>query len=629
MVSDTRGRTRGQLPVRPGPGVFRPAARACVSVLGAALMACGAPAVVVTPAPGAPAGATAPTEDTPAVRPAGTSTWSDSVLASLSLRDKAAQMVWPWVLADYVSESSPAWQRTARLFSEQKVGGLIISVGSPLEMAAKLNAFQRLSTTPLIVSADFEGGAGFRARGGIFVPNGLDLGGATLFPQNMALGASRDSALSYEVGRITALEGRALGVHVAFAPVVDVNNNPGNPVIGVRSFGEDPRLVGRLGAAMIRGIQDHGMIATAKHFPGHGDTEVNSHLGLPVVPVTRARLDSVELAPFRDAIAAGVGAVMTAHMALPLVVGDSTPATLSRQLMTDLLKRELGFDGLLTTDAMDMQGVMAVMGLAEATRQAVEAGNDVLLMPTDIPVTIEAIVSGVRDGRYTEARVDSSVRRILRLKEQMGVHRNRYVDLDAARRVVGDTAFAGVARRVAERGLTLVRDTRRSVPLPTAATTRVMSVTVARRFDLGAGRDLNAELRTRYSTLREVFVDSDDPGYDYGRILRTADSMDVVIIGSYQLAGFDIARSSAAPRAFVDFVERLSARRQRMVVISHGNPYLLREIPSAPAYLIAWSGVPAAQRAAGRALLGTVPITGILPISIPPVAPAGSGERRP
>jgi beta-N-acetylhexosaminidase len=570
---------------------------------------------------------------TPAAAPAAavavaSATWTDSVLATLSLRDKAAQMVWPWVLADYVSESSPAWQRTIRMFAEESVGGLIISVGSPLEMAAKLNALQRASSVPLLVSADFEGGAGFRARGGIFVPNGLDLGGATLFPQNMALGASGDSALSYEVGRITALEGRALGVHIAFAPVMDVNNNPGNPVIGVRSFGEDPRLVARLGAAMIRGMQDHGMIATAKHFPGHGDTEVNSHLGLPVVPVTRARLDSVELFPFRAAVDAGVGAVMTAHMALPLVTGDSTPATLSRRLMTGMLREELGFRGLLTTDAMDMRGVMADLGLPEASKQAVEAGNDVLLMPTDVPVTIEAIVAGVREGRYSEARVDSSVRRILALKERFQLDRNRLVDLDSARRVVGDTAFAGVARRIAERGLTLVRDGPRSVPLTPATGSRVLSVTVARRFDLTAGRDLNAELRTRYPALREIFVDSDDAGYDYTRVLRTADSMDVVIVSSYSLAGFDVARTSAAPRAFVDFVQRLSAGRQRTIVVAHGNPYLLREIPRAPTYLIAWSGVPASQRAVGRALLGTSPITGTLPISIPPVVQRGAGERR-
>jgi beta-N-acetylhexosaminidase len=578
--------------------------------------------------------AVAPVPDTnplpqPAPSRASAVPWADSVLGTLTLREKAAQMVWPWILADYVPESSPSWQRSARFFETEKVGGLIISVGSPLELAAKLNAFQRMSQLPLLVSADFEGGAGFRARGGVFVPNGIDLGGATLFPQNMALGAARDSSLAYEVGRVTAVEGRALGVHIAFAPVMDVNNNPANPVIGVRSFGEDPALVARLGAAMIRGIQDHGMIATAKHFPGHGDTEVNSHLGLPVVPVSRARMDSVELAPFRAAIDAGVGAVMTAHMALPRVTGDSTPATLSRELMTDLLKRELGFDGLLTTDAMDMQGVMAVMGLAEATRQAVEAGNDVLLMPTDIPVTIDAVVDGVRAGRYSEARIDSSVIRILRLKERMGLHGNRYVDLDAARRVVGDTSFAASARRVAERGLTLVRDARRSVPLPSAPATRVMSVTVARRLDLGAGRDLNAELRSRYRGLREVFVDSDDSGYDYRRILAAADSMDVVVVGSYSLAGFDVARAGGAPRAFVDFVQRLSSGRARAVVVSHGNPYLLREVPAAPTYLIAWSGVPAAPRDAARALLGNVAITGVLPISIPPVAPRGTGERRP
>ncbi|MDQ3995670.1 MAG: glycoside hydrolase family 3 protein [Gemmatimonadota bacterium] len=566
------------------------------------------------------------------------SPWSDSVLATLSLRDKAAQMVWPWMIGDYQAYNSPGWQRLATLIGQEHVGGIIMSVGSPLEIASKINGLQYLSPTPLLVSADLEAGAGFRVRGGYFVPNAIDLGGATLFPQNMAFGAARDEQLAYELGRITALEARAVGVHIAFAPVMDVNNNPANPVIGVRSFSEDPQLVARLGAAAIRGMQEHGIIATAKHFPGHGDTEVNSHLGLPVVPVSRERLDRVELPPFSAAIRAGAGMVMTAHMALPAVTGDSTPATLAPAVMRDLLRRDLGFRGILSTDAMDMRGVLATMGLTEATKRAVEAGNDVILMPPDIPTAIDAIVAGVRDGRYTEARIDSSARRLLELKERLGLHQNRYVDLDKVRSVVGDAGHLAVAQRAAERGITLVKDVSRVIPLqlsPRRATpaegssrTDLLAVTVARRTDLGAGRDFNAELRTRYPGMREVFVDADDPEFDYDRVLRMSDLAEVTVVGSYSLAGFDVQRTNSAPRAFVEFVRELRRRPTRTIVVAFGNPYLLREIPDVPTYMIAWSGFPVSQRAAARAILGTTSISGRLPIAIPPVAAMGAGIQR-
>ena len=248
-----------------------------------------------------------------AVVPAGGRTWADSVLASLSLRDKAAQMVWPTVLGDYTSGDSPQWQRLTDYIRKDKVGGFTISVGSPTEVASKLNALQEMSTVPLVFGADLEAGAGFRARGGYFIPNAIDLGGAAVFPPEMAIGATGDTTLAFEQGRLTAIEGRALGIHIAYAPVLDVNNNPANPVINTRSYGEDPALAARLGSAFIRGVQTNGMIATGKHFPGHGDTGTNSHLALPVVTVSRNRLDSVELVPFRAAVNSGVGAIMSFH----------------------------------------------------------------------------------------------------------------------------------------------------------------------------------------------------------------------------------------------------------------------------------------------------------------------------
>ena len=553
--------------------------------------------------------------------------WADSVIASLSLRQKVAQMVWPFMLGDYAPTTTPAWRELEGLVREQQVGGFIVSVGSPLDIATKLNGLQRLSRVPLLFSADFETGAGFRVRAGYFVPNAIDLGGATVFPLQMALGAARDSALAYEVGRVTASEGRALGVHVSFGPVLDVNNNPANPVIGARSFSEDPRITAQLGAALVRGVQEHGMLATAKHFPGHGDTETNSHLSLSTVTASRARLDSVELVPFRAAIAARVGAIMTYHGILPALDSSGVPATLSSRVLTGLLRDSMSYDGVVITDAMDMVGVLRQFGGPEAARRAVAAGADVLLMPTDVSGTIDAVVAGVTEGRYDEARIDASVRRLLELKRRFGLDRSRFVNLDSVRAVVGDTAHVAVARRVAERGIVLVKDSLRSVPLATRRATRVLSITYARRTDLGAGVGFNGALRRGFDSVRAEFISSDDAVPGVERLLRLADSSDVTIVGSYVNISSTTA-SAGAPRAFLDFVAQLQARRANTVLVSFGTPYLLQQAPSVSAYMIAWGPSHASQLAAARALLGSAPITGVLPISLPPFASLGSGEQR-
>jgi beta-N-acetylhexosaminidase len=542
--------------------------------------------------------------------------WADSVLATLSLREKAAQMVWPTVLGDYTSGDSPQWQHLTEFIRKEKVGGFTISVGSPTEVASKLNALQEMSEVPLVFGADLEAGAGFRARGGYFIPNAIDLGGAVVFPPEMAIGATGDTALAYQQGRLTAIEGRALGIHIAYAPVLDVNNNPANPVINTRSYGEDPALAARLGAAFIRGVQANGMIATGKHFPGHGDTGVNSHLALPVVTVSRNRLDSVELVPFRAAVNSGVGAIMSFHGAMPALDSSGVPGTLSQKVLTDLLRNELRFTGIIISDAMDMQGVLNQYGAVEAVKRAVSAGVDILIQPLSVPETIDAVVAGVKEGRYTEARLDESVRRILKAKQDLGLNRKKLVSLDSLRYVVGDSSHAEMARRIAEKSITLVKDSLNAVPLATSGNLRVLSITVGRRSDLSAGVAFNGELRTRIRNLRSEFLAAEDPAADYDRLERLADSADVTLVSSYVGQNWD-AVSASAPQAFASFVQRLAAKGKRPIVVSFGNPYLLQQIPFVPAYLVAWGGFPPSQVAAARALIGTQAISGHLPISIP------------
>ncbi len=556
------------------------------------------------------------------------SRWTDSVLSSMTLREKAAQIVWPSVLGDYASGDSPQWRHLTQYIQQEKVGGFTISVGSPTEVAAKLNALQAMSRVPLLFGADLEAGAGFRARGGYFVPNAIDLGGAIVFPPEMAIGATRDTTLAYEEGRLTALEGRALGIHIAYAPVLDVNNNPDNPVINTRSYGEDPDLAARMGVAFIHGLQDHGMIATGKHFPGHGDTGVNSHLALPVVTVSRSRLDTVELVPFRAAVNAGVGAIMSFHGAMPALDSSNVPGTLSPKVLTGLLRGEMGFKGIIISDAMDMRGVLDMFGADEAVKRALSAGIDVLIQPLDVSKTIDAVIAGVREGRYTEARLDSSVRRVLEAKRKLGLAQNKLVDLNALRFLVGDSSGAQVARRTAEKSITLVKDSLNQVPLVARdSNTRVLSITVARRADLSAGNTFNAELHAGLPKLRAEFVATENADLSYPRLIAAADSADITIIGSYVGQSWD-AITASAPQAFTNFVHTLDQRGRKPIVVAFGNPYLLQQLPWVSAYLVAWGGFPVSQAAAARALLGTAVISGHLPISIPPYAARGRGEER-
>jgi beta-N-acetylhexosaminidase len=570
----------------------------------------------------------------------------------MPLRDKAAQMVWPWILGDYTAVDNAAWTRVEKLIREQKLGGAIISVGGPIDIAVKTNALQREAALPLLIGADLETGAAFRARGGYFIPNAIDLGGATAFPYQMGLGATRDTTLAYEMGRVTAIEGRALGIHMAFAPVMDVNNNPKNPVIAARSFGENPQLVARMGSAFIRGIQDNGMLATAKHFPGHGDTEQNSHLELARVDASRMRLDSVELLPFREAIRAGVAGVMTFHGYLPALDSTRTAATLSPRIMIDLLRKQMGFRGILVTDALDMNGVLGSATMAEVTQLAVVAGNDVLLMPTDVPVAIDAIVAGVRAGRFTEARIDSSVRRLLIAKHKLGLDRNRYVDVEKVRDIVADSANLASARLVAERAITLVRDSSDLLPLGRLPrSSRIASFTIAPRAELSAGTAFDAELGRVFPQLRKQIM-SPDVVFDatagaasggtgtyvasptprllpaaVDNALHAAEGADVVIVSSYFGATSSTA-TMAATGGLPELIDGLQKAGHKVVLISFANPYLAEDLPATAAFLEAWSASPLSQRAAARAVLGLAPITGQLPITIPSVAPYGTGLHR-
>ena len=484
----------------------------------------------------------------------------------------------PILIGDYAPEGTSAGRRARALVEDHQVGGIIISVGSPTEVAAKLNWLQSLSSLPLLIGSDLEAGAGFRFDGVVHAPTNIWLGGATRFPALMAVGASGDPGMAYEMGRVTALEARAIGVHVPFAPVLDVNNNPENPVINVRSFGEDPGRVAELGAAFVRGMQDHGAIATAKHFPGHGDTDVDSHLDLPVIRVSRERMDSVELLPFRRAVGVGLGAVMTAHITVPEITGARAPATLAPEVLTSLLRDDMGFGGLVFTDAMDMAAVDRMFERGEAAVRALEAGSDVILMPPDLAAARAGIVAAVQSGRLSEDRIDRSVRRILRAKQSLGLDRRRTVDLDGVRTVVGVQPHQAVARRVADRSVTVLKDERGLLPLLGTPTANVYSVTYRRATDLRAGRSFNAGLRQTYRRLRTANVEPGTTDAEYDRVLARARGMDLTVVSLH--VGVRTASGSVAlPESALRFVRALARSGRPSIVVAFGTRICSRSSP--------------------------------------------------
>jgi len=571
---------------------------------------------------------------TPRVATAATPTesqrWVDSTLASLSLRQRVGQMVMVWMLGDYTNTRDSSFAEVIRWVERDGIGGVSMSLGTPVEVASKLNELQRRARVPLLVSSDLEPALG-RLEGGVFAHYMLDAGGATVFPSNMAIAATGRDSDAYDVGRAIAREGRAVGIHINFAPVVDVNNNPANPVINTRSFGEDPERVARLSALFVRGATDGGQLATAKHFPGHGDTDVDSHVGLPIVGVNLARLDSVELVPFKAAIAAGAALVMTAHIALPAIQGDSTtPATLAPRIITGLLRDTLGFRGVAITDAMTMEGVGKGYTTEQSSVLAVKAGADILLKPSDATRAIDAVVAAVERGEISRARIDSAARHILELKARVGLAANRIVSLERLREIVGAPEHRAIAASIARRSLTLLRD--RDSLVPVLDTGPTLIVRYAPETELRAGKAFEAEMRSARrgrATRTSVDVARIGPGATrdlLDSVSRMAEAASTVIVTAY-VRRVEGAGRVAVPQPIASWIDALATRR-RVIVVAFGNPYLLGQFPNVGSYLAAYAVTDDLERAAAAALNGRAPIVGRAPISLPGVFKAGDGLRR-
>ncbi len=545
----------------------------------------------------------------------------------MTLEEKVAQVVMGWAYGHYVSTETDQYNRLTRLVRDEKVGGLIMFQGDVYEEAIMINRLQRLAKVPLLISADLERGLAMRVRRG------------TYFPDAMAIGATRNAEFAYQVGLSTALEARALGIHQNYAPVADVNRNPANPVINTRAFGEDPNLVAEMADAYIRGTNDGGVLSTVKHFPGHGETGVDSHLELPVVTVPETDLESVELAPFKRAISNGVKSVMIGHLAVPAL--DSTPglpATLSYPISTHLLRDLLGFTGLVVTDAMVMEGVARDHSVAESSVMAFQAGADAILLPGDEVIAINALFSAVRRNEISLDRLNASVRRILAAKEWLGLDRQREIDLDAIETVVGSRRHGNLAKKIARAAITVVQNTNRLLPLPRDGSTKAAVVIIS---DTDNNRtDVN---RPGYvypnEVVGEYFVGqfrkrSPDPvslrlmpgcnEMNFAAARETIEKVDLVVLPLYVKVRTSSGKVDI-PASLREFVSAATGMGKPTVIISFGNPYLLGEFPRADVLIAAYSDAEVMVEAAVEALFGESDVHGKLPVTASDEFPFGSG----
>ena len=552
---------------------------------------------------------------------------ADKQLKKMSVDEKIGQIVQIGINARYLNQDSAEYKELRRQIVENKLGGIVL-FGAPIYESVQLvNRMQEAAALPLLIAIDAETGVGMRFND------------AENFPWNMAIAATGNPEYARRVGEITGREARALGIFQVYAPVMDVNNNSENPVINVRSYGENPADVGRFGAAFIEGLQSQNIIATAKHFPGHGDTATDSHRGLPIINLPRERLNQVELPPFQQAINAGVASIMVAHIALPqidpteikplvtYIQGDAEqgaeivtetatmPATLSPVIQTEILRKEMNFKGLIVTDAMSMSGLTIYFNQDEAAVRAFLAGADILEKPADVDLTIKGLKAAVASGRISEERLDQSVRKILAWKHELGLTKNKITPLDSIDKTVSSEQSRLLSNEIAENAVTLVKQETGVLPLAKDKKVFLLGVT--------NGDDRNFAANTFQRTLRNagirfesVILDERSTDAEVSAARKKASEADVVLAGLFGRVRSGAKNSVGIPEAGAKLLRELLQTDKKIVSLSFGNPYLLNNFPEMKTYVVAYGDMSSLQRAAARALVGEIPFKGKLPITI-------------
>jgi beta-N-acetylhexosaminidase len=578
----------------------------------AGLSACGPGTSPKTPSPaGTPSMASA--EEAQA--------WAQKTLATLSLERKVAQMICAEIRGEYVPEDDARYQGWLALVRDRGVGAVVLYGGTPQDTAAILNRLQKAAALPLLVSADFEGGPG------------QQIVGATEFPANMALSAIGSEDLAYAVGKAGAAEGRAIGIHLTYSPVVDIQTDPNNPVLGVRSFGADLGLLGRMAGAYIRGYQENGMLATAKHFPGRGEVKLIEGTEYTVNPKPAERVEAEDFLAFKKAIDAGVAYVMSEHISVPAAAGGSDlPASVEKRLATDWLKSRLGFRGILTTDDMWYEKVVKRFGGVEACILAVEAGHDVILKPADPVATIGGLVDAVKSGRISEARIDESVMKILEAKARLGLHIERLVDEGRVAAVVGRAEHKALLQRIADQSLTLVKNDG-FFPSTADKLGAIVHISIQRRELDPAPALVDAKLKAAFPKVRTFFLGPTTSKERFEEARKAAAAAGTVLVSLFhaRTAYVDNGPLRPADREFLDRI--FAAKPKSTMAMSYGNPYLAEGVKKAAAVAIGYGegGFYGNQTIYAdsliRLLKGEIKPTGTLPVNVSAGFPMGTGVR--
>ncbi len=580
--------------------------------------------------------------------------WAEKTLQKLSLEEKVGQVFMIWVRASFMNVESPDYQQLLNDMRKYHIGGFTMTVrweppflyrSQPYEAAELLNRLQADSPLPLLIAADFERGLSMRLQS------------TTEFPHAMAFGAAGNPEYAEAFGRISAQESRAIGVHWNFFPDADVNSNPANPIINTRSFGEDPQQVGQLAAAYIRGAHSGGIMTTAKHFPGHGDTATDSHVGIAQVTGDRTRLSTIELLPFRQTIAAGTDAVMVAHVSVPSLEPDPEKvATTSPTIVTGLLKNELGFKGIVVTDALDMAGLtrLYASNIGRTAVDAFKAGNDLLLIPADLGASYRAMLDAVRSGEIPMARLNASVLKLLQAKAALGLERNRLVDIAAISQSVGKPENIAIGQTIADRAITLLRDNGKILPLKSNGTSKLglpyqmveavhnnlVVVILSDDVRTDEGRTLERQIKSRVPEANVIYVDPRITTAVAPDVLKAVDDAQAVVAAVYAVPvpgrqTQNVAGTTLNPgppslgEESGDLLHRILYHGlAKTAVVSMGSPYIAQDIPAVQNYLCAFSNTSVSEVAAVKALFGEIRINGHLPVTIPNIAARGAGIER-
>lgn len=537
------------------------------------------------------------------------------LMEKMTLREKIAQMIISHSEGTDGSENSSDFLRVKDLILKEKIGGVIFFKGTSKIQAEMTNRWQEISQIPLLISADYERGTGMRLTDG------------SIFPNNMALGATDNEKYSYEMGKIIAEECRILGVHQNYAPVMDINNNPKNPIINVRAYGDNTEIVTKMGTAFIKGMQEVGVIATAKHFPGHGDTDIDSHNDLPVLPFDMERMNNLELKPFQSSIDAGVKSVMIAHLSFPeLEKNPKVPSSLSKSIINDLLIEKMGFKGLIVTDALNMSGITNNYSTEEIAVMCVEAGIDLILMPVGEVKAINAIEAAVKSGKISEERIDVSCEKILRTKNELGLFEKKVINIDLIDAGINSEKAKKLAREIADASMTLVKNNNDVIPLKSNKDYLIISIN--NTTDKNPSTQFLDGLGTRMRGINSGYkmLEIESGKLEIENYINEAKDFETVVIPVFSRVLYK-SGNIGIPDMQVELIKKLIDGGKKVAVISFGNPYLLKGFSDIDAYIAAYSDSPASVQAGIKALTGEIGISGKLPVTISDEFKTGFGIK--